>query len=319
MTNRASDTEWKLLDDFDIVAVRSLHLAENMDFVPTNFRFDVAYDELFDRCEIGGVACEIAADLTQRALSGRLAYVVPGLGWTGDDSVAALQNANRATKMAVPPYHLFNEPSIRVVDALSLACAEQQAPFDAGSVPIESAETLLVSNWHGETVIELASRRLQRVYGSQLGMPDEWGNLDLRARAPLDAGTSLAALQHIYARLRRPDGCPWDREQTELSILPHVAEEADELREALERGDWKHAAEELGDVLGNVLMIAQIAHEHDHFDFEDAVAAVSAKLIRRHPHVFGDQHAANADEVLAIWNQAKAAERQATSDADTLG
>jgi uncharacterized protein YabN with tetrapyrrole methylase and pyrophosphatase domain len=178
---------------------------------------------------------------------------------------------------------------------------------------IDPTEQLLVTNWHGDTVVRLAAQRLRRVYGDIALFPDEWGNVDLAARPPLNANTSIAALRHIYARLRRPDGCPWDREQSELSILPHIIEEAEELREALEREDWPHAAEELGDVLGNLLMIAQIAHEHGYFTFEDAVAAVSAKLVRRHPHVFGDQQAANADEVLAIWQRAKAEERRAAS------
>ncbi|HMM42760.1 MAG TPA: MazG nucleotide pyrophosphohydrolase domain-containing protein, partial [Thermomicrobiales bacterium] len=75
--------------------------------------------------------------------------------------------------------------------------------------------------------------------------------------------------------------------------------------DALDAEDWTHAADELGDILGNLVMIAQIAEEHGRFTLEDAVAALSAKLVRRHPHVFGDEQAGSPDEVLAIWNRVK--------------
>lgn len=124
---------------------------------------------------------------------------------------------------------------------------------------------------------------------------------------------STENLRQIYARLRAPDGCPWDREQTELTIVPHIVEEAEELREALESQNWSHAADELGDVLGNVVMIAQIAEEQGRFTFEDVVRSVSDKLVRRHPHVFGDATAATPEDVLALWNKVKQQERTPTS------
>lgn len=122
--------------------------------------------------------------------------------------------------------------------------------------------------------------------------------------------SSIDDLREIYARLRAPDGCPWDREQNELTIVPHIVEEAEELREALLREDWVHAADELGDVLGNVVMIAQIAEEHRRFTFDDVVRAVSDKLVRRHPHVFGNATAATPEDVLALWNQVKQQEQE---------
>ena len=129
----------------------------------------------------------------------------------------------------------------------------------------------------------------------------------------MSESSSIDNLREIYARLRAPDGCPWDREQTELTTVPHIAEEAEELREALESRNWSHAADELGDVLGNVVMIAQIAEEHGRFTFEDVVRSVSEKLVRRHPHVFGDAIAATPEDVLALWNEVKQQERTQAS------
>ena len=186
-----------------------------------------------------------------------------------------------------------------------------EQPFESGLLPIDSAATTIVTDWWpDENVTSEAAHLLLGQLGlEELPEPDDDGNLTIPAVDPLSGTPSVAALRQIYARLRRPDGCPWDREQTELSTVPHIVEEAEELLEALEREDWSHAAEELGDVLGNVVMIAQIAAERGAFTFEDVVASISAKLVRRHPHVFGDMQASSSDDVLTIWNAVKQQER----------
>jgi len=113
----------------------------------------------------------------------------------------------------------------------------------------------------------------------------------------------------IIARLRAPDGCPWDREQTEITMAPHLLEEAYEALEAIRGGDAEASCEELGDVLMNVLMVAQIASEQDRFDAEDVARAIADKLVNRHPHVFGDVKAENAEQVLENWEQIKRTEK----------
>lgn len=118
------------------------------------------------------------------------------------------------------------------------------------------------------------------------------------------------ALVRTIWRLRQPDGCPWDREQTHGSIQRNMVEEAYEAVDAIDGGDPRHLAEELGDVLMQVLLHAQIADDAGAFSIDDVVAGLDEKLVRRHPHVFGDAAAADEGEVLAIWEQVKDAERE---------
>ena len=116
-------------------------------------------------------------------------------------------------------------------------------------------------------------------------------------------------------RLRQPDGCPWDREQTHRSITRNMVEEAYEAVEAIEADDATHLAEELGDVLEQVVLHAQIAADDGAFTIDDVIHGLNEKLVRRHPHVFGE-HAAAGDggEVQDIWDEVKAAERAASGE-----
>ena len=115
--------------------------------------------------------------------------------------------------------------------------------------------------------------------------------------------------------LRAPDGCPGDREQTHSSIAHNMIEEAYEAVDAIEAGDVAHMREELGDVLLQVVLQSQIAADAGEFDIEDVAADVDAKMVRRHPHVFGDEAAAGASEVLNLWDKVKLREKQAADQA----
>src|ERR1700741_69158 len=120
---------------------------------------------------------------------------------------------------------------------------------------------------------------------------------------------AFAKLCEIVAKLRAPDGCPWDREQTNLSLLPALIEEAYETAEAARAQDDAHFREELGDLLLLVVMHAQIARETERFDIEGVIEEVSNKLIRRHPHVFGTSKARDAGAVLKQWETIKREEK----------
>ena len=124
---------------------------------------------------------------------------------------------------------------------------------------------------------------------------------------------SFAKLCDIVAKLRAPDGCPWDREQTNESLLPALIEEAYETAEAARAQDNAHFREELGDLLLLVVMHAQIARETDRFGIEEVIGHVSDKLIRRHPHVFGTSEARDAGAVLKQWEAIKREEKNADS------
>ena len=118
-------------------------------------------------------------------------------------------------------------------------------------------------------------------------------------------------------RLRQPDGCPWDREQTHRSITRNMVEEAYEAVEAIEADDREHLIEELGDVLEQVILHAQIAADDGAFTIDDVITGLNEKLVRRHPHVFGEHAAAaNGGEVMDIWDDVKAAERAASGEKD---
>ena len=133
----------------------------------------------------------------------------------------------------------------------------------------------------------------------------------------VDAREAMQALVETIWRLRQPDGCPWDREQTHASIAKNTIEEAYEAVDCIETGDVAHLREELGDVLMQVVLHAQIAADAGEFTLADVAADINEKLIRRHPHVFGEEAGAarDAEDVLAIWDKVKVAEKEA-ADAD---
>lgn len=115
--------------------------------------------------------------------------------------------------------------------------------------------------------------------------------------------------------LRAPDGCPWDREQTHRSIAHNMIEEAYEAVDAIESDSVAHLREELGDVLLQVVLQSQIAADAGEFDIDDVCRAIDEKMIRRHPHVFGDATAENANDVTGLWEQVKLAEKE-SADAE---
>jgi tetrapyrrole methylase family protein/MazG family protein len=127
--------------------------------------------------------------------------------------------------------------------------------------------------------------------------------------AALDNLASPHGMAAISARLRAPDGCPWDRRQTHASLRTYLLEEAYETVDAIERGTSADLAQELGDLLLQVILHAQFAAEEGEFDLTDVYRSIATKIVRRHPHVFGDLEVSSADEVLANWETIKAAER----------
>ncbi len=131
--------------------------------------------------------------------------------------------------------------------------------------------------------------------------------------APLQAVREPQTLVEIMARLRAPDGCPWDREQTHQSLRKYLLEEAYEALSALDAGDLAALEEELGDLLLQIVFHAQVADEEGFFSFGDVVAGIVTKMIRRHPHVFGEATARDAETVLRNWEALKRAEREQRS------
>ena len=128
----------------------------------------------------------------------------------------------------------------------------------------------------------------------------------------MKAGDEFETLLGLMRRLRAPDGCPWDRAQTPETLKTYVVEEAYEVVEAIERGDPELLLEELGDLLLQVVFLAQLAEEAGRFDMADVCKAIVSKLLRRHPHVFGDQKANSPDEAYSRWHARKREEGKGT-------
>lgn len=142
--------------------------------------------------------------------------------------------------------------------------------------------------------------------------PERGGGSDSAAPEPL---TGVERLRRILARLRGPGGCPWDREQTLATLKPCLIEECYELLDVMDGADCKEHAEELGDVLLQVLFQTQIREERGEFSLEDVANRLADKLVRRHPHVFGNTRVDGTEAVLRNWEQIKKGEKSAAADA----
>lgn len=132
----------------------------------------------------------------------------------------------------------------------------------------------------------------------------------------LDAGTSLSAFQEIVAHLRAPNGCPWDKKQTHQSLRAHLLEETYETLDAMDADDSAGMAEEFGDLLLQIVLNAQIATEAGNFAMSDIIKGIHDKIVRRHPHVFGEQQVDGVGEVLKNWEQLKEQERKDNGDTE---
>ncbi|MEO7414339.1 MAG: MazG family protein [Opitutaceae bacterium] len=131
--------------------------------------------------------------------------------------------------------------------------------------------------------------------------------------------SAIEELRKTIARLRAPDGCPWDQEQTHESLVRCLIDEVSELIETIDRRDFSHMREELGDVLIQVVFHAQLAEEAGLFDLESVAREVNEKLIRRHPHVFGEGKLHTSDQVLVQWEQIKAQEKKSGTAPSAAG
>jgi tetrapyrrole methylase family protein/MazG family protein len=133
----------------------------------------------------------------------------------------------------------------------------------------------------------------------------------------MDRAASFDDLVAIMDRLRGPDGCPWDREQTYGTLRAYVLEEAYEVADAIDRNDLDALGEELGDLLLQVVFLSRLAKEDDRFTIDDVVRGIARKMVRRHPHVFGEEQADSADEVLRHWERIKKSEKNEDPNGDT--
>lgn len=210
---------------------------------------------------------------------------------------------------------------IEVLDALGLTpadvqvCSPAHPSFDASRpllvlrADLEAARTVIFGRYPAAHPARAVLDG--RVIDASVGLlPDSASAWLIEPLALQEDARSLAGLRAVMERLYGPDGCPWDREQTHDSLRKYLLEEAYELVDAIDRGDLGALREELGDLLAHVFMHTAMAQEADEFSLEDVTESAVRKMVRRHPHVFGEEAAGSNEELLARWDEIKAAERQ---------
>ena len=268
-----------------------------------------ALDHIFDDPDVPAIPNLLRSEV-RRAVgaSAAASYLVPEAGNVGDQSVRLL---GQDYELDITPGALTTSAGLggaRVIDALELALAEAEHPFDAGAATFDPRVPAIITNVRGRTVVELARRRLARLLGE--APPAATGGMIVfdGMTEPAES-TSFDGLAQIVSILRSPEGCPWDREQTVESLLPQLSEEIDEFLEAWQHEGPADQADELGDVLLHILMISQMAREEGRFTISDVLRHGSAKMLRRHPHVFGDVQVETMEDLHRIWNEVKAREK----------
>ena len=291
----------------------------------------------------GDFGADIAKNLIRLCQEqGGVTYVVPGSPFIAEETVRQIMKGVEETQIPVrvidgmsflepvcSALGLDPHPKLVLTDSLYLASLE--IPFFPASVPamisnlrsgLEASDLklTLMNNYPDEYPVKLVHNA---------GLPDElieeiplylldqslhtglMTTLYLPAR---ENGRGFEDFQQIIARLRAVDGCPWDREQTHLSLRPYLLQESYEVLEALDEENSQHLVEELGDLLLQIVLHAQIAIEEQDFNMTDVLATVSEKIIRRHPHVFTELKVDSVDGVLYNWEQIKAEERKAKGE-----
>ncbi len=300
-------------------------------------------DDLYqEHAAFPDVYAAIAERVLARAREGQVVYATPGHPWVGEATTRLiLEGAQEAgLTAAVLGGASFLEPSFGAV---------QVDPMDGGQVmdamllaqrhhpPLELGQPALLGQLYARWLASDVKLTLMNAYPDDhpvtliraAGAPEEQLEtlplFQLDRREGFDHLTSLflpplpqasfTELQEIVAHLRAPEGCPWDRQQTLESLRSDLLDEAAEVLEAIDEGDDAHVAEELGDLLLIVTMMTQIATEEGRFRMADVVRHIVQKLIRRHPHVFGDVEVAGVEDVFRNWNAIKAQERAAKGQA----
>ena len=180
-----------------------------------------------------------------------------------------------------------------------------------GVAAAEAVQTILLANYPAEMQLRLIHEgKAEDVRVSELGSRAEWGSSTSLYVPAMPRGASFESFAEIVAHLRAPDGCPWDREQTHDSLRKHLLEESYEALGAMDSGEAAHMREEFGDLLLQIVLNAQIGFEEGEFSSSQVIKGIYDKIIRRHPHVFGEVKVDGVNGVLQNWEKLKEQERR---------
>lgn len=300
----------------------------------------LSFDDLYEQGEsfekVYAAIVERVLELGQRPQG--VTYAVPGHPFVAETTGPEI--ARRAKELGIPLRVIegisFLEPvftalgcdpfpHVALVDALELGALHVPPfPVDAPALVAQIYSRAIASDvkltlnalypdQHPVRLVHAAGTAEQVVEDLELyeiDRSDKIGLLSVLYVPPLDADTSLEGFQEIVAHLRAPDGCPWDREQTLQSLAPSLLEETYEVLEALDQESMPDLAEELGDLMLLVTMLAQIASEEGEFNMAGVIQGIHRKIVRRHPHVFGEVNVTGTAGVLRNWETLKAEERK---------
>ena len=300
----------------------------------------VSFDDIYHQHErFEDVYAEIAAHVLGIAREdGEVVYAVPGDPLIGEASVTGIMELARAESIEVEIINgiSFVEPCLSVlgIDALDgLQVLDALTIADAYHPPINPALPALLAQVYSQSVASDLKLTLMNQYDDEFPVKlihgasadfafvedlklyeiDRSPRIDVMTSLylpPMDEASSFETLQNIIAHLRSPEGCPWDREQSHKSLRPFLIEESHEVLEALDAGDPQALYEELGDLLLQILLHTQIATDLDEFKMANLLRHLNEKMIRRHPHVFGDIKATgDLAQLSRIWHEVKRAEK----------
>lgn len=297
-----------------------------------------SFDDRYETAEnFESLYNSIAEELTERAAAGEsLVYAVPGSPLVAERTVVLLREKAEKKKvdLTILPAMSFVEvlytrlgidpiSGLTIVDAADL----ERLPLDIPTgIIITQVYSPMIASEAKLSLMELLPDEFEIIYTHNLGLPDESVRriplYELDRQLDIDHLTSVyiparqkdarfdfTPFTEIMSRLRKPGGCSWDRAQTPESLRKHILEEAYEVIEAIDNGDEELLCEELGDLLLQIVFQARIAEESGHFSMQDVIDGISEKMVRRHPHIFGDIEASDATAVLINWEALKRQEK----------
>ncbi len=310
-----------------------------------NLPFDTV-DDLYDSCEdFDQFNAAVAQRLAKRCETEAVCYAVSDAAFDATVAAARQLFAEKSAPVSLLPGVSHASRCLALVDTpVSSVRLYAAAEFDRA--PHSPGEALLLTELHsaacaGDCKLKLMSLLPEEMQLTFISGEEATGELTARTiplyeldrqkhydhlTAIYVPGMPLLSrsrfdmddLTQVVTRLRAPDGCPWDREQTHESILPDLLEESYEYIQAVREEDIDHMYDELGDVLLQVAMQSEIAREHGEFDLLDVTSAICSKMIERHPHVFGQVKADTSEQVLENWEALKRQQRGITSHADAM-
>lgn len=328
---------WELLASVEEVWLRT-RLHPVVSALPSSLTVH-AFDDMY---EDGESFEAVYAAITTRVLElgrrpGGVVYAVPGHPFVAEATCAGISGQARALGVEVrvvqglsflePTFSALGIdpfPGLTLFDAMQLSSLHVPPfPPDAPVLVAQlysrmvaaEVKTTLNAVFPDDHPVQLvhaagtADEQVEALLLYQIDRSPHIGALTGLYLPPLEAGTSFEAFQEVVARLRAPDGCPWDREQTHLSLRSHLLEEAYEALSAIDDQDAEGMREELGDLLLQIVLHSQIAVEAGEFSMNEVIRQIYEKIVRRHPHVFGAAHLEGVQGVLHNWERLKEEER----------